>query len=41
MNVLTVTFILTLSLTNFSFNIEDANINKGKASNFILLLTFR
>ena len=33
--MLTVTFILTLSLTNFSFKIEHANISKGKASNFI------
>ena len=35
MNVLTVTFILTLSLTNLNFKIEHANISKGKDSNFI------
>ena len=35
MNVLTVTFILTLSLTNLNIKIEHANISKGKDSNFI------
>ena len=35
MNVLTVTSILTLSLTNLNFKIEHANISKGKDSNFI------
>ena len=34
-NVLTVTSILTLSLTNLNFKIEDANISKGTDSNFI------
>ena len=34
-NVLTVTSILTLSLTNLNFKIEHANISKGKDSNFI------
>ena len=34
-NVLIVTFILTLSLTNLNFKIEHANISKGKDSNFI------
>ena len=32
-NVLTVTSILTLSLTNLNFKIENANISKGKDSN--------
>ena len=35
MNVLTVTFILTLNLTNLNFKIEHANISKGTDSNFI------
>ena len=34
-NILTVTSILTLSLTNLNFKIEHANISKGKDSNFI------
>ena len=34
-NVLRVTSILTLSLTNLNFKIEHANISKGKDSNFI------
>ena len=34
-NVLTVTSILTLSLTDLNFKIEHANISKGKDSNFI------
>ena len=34
-NVLTVTSILTLSLTNLNFKIEHANISKGKDSNLI------
>ena len=33
-NILTVTSILTLSLTNLNFKIEHANISKGKDSNF-------
>ena len=35
------TFIPTLSLTNFNFKIERENISNGKASNFIVLLSFR
>ena len=35
------TFSPTLSLTNFNFKIEHANISNGKASNFIVLLSFR
>ena len=34
-NVPTVTFIVTLSLTNLNFKIEHANISKGTDSNFI------
>ena len=40
MNVI-LTFIPTLSLTNFNFKIEHTNISKGEASNFIVLLGFR
>ena len=35
MNVLRVTSILTLSLTNLNFKIEHANIRKGKDSNLV------
>ena len=35
------TFIPTLNLTNFNFKIEHGNISKGKAGNFIVLLSFR
>ena len=35
------TSIPTLNLTNFNFKIEHANISNGKASNFIVLLSFR
>ena len=34
-NVLRVTSILTLSLTNLNFKIEHANIRKGKDSNLV------
>ena len=33
-NVLTMTSILTLNLTNLNFKIGHANISKGKDSNF-------
>ena len=35
MNVVTVTFILKLSLINLNFKIEHANISKGTDSSFI------
>ena len=37
-NVLTVTSILTLSLTNLNFKIEHANISRGRRSQFFIII---
>ena len=37
-NILTVTSILTLSLTNLNFKIEHANISRGRRSHFFIII---